>query len=294
VFLDSLQMSAHGNPDIQDRADANWSFLWRQRNTERPVMPVYGGIVRSACPLLADEVAATVLPGSGLHSPVNAAWLPITLPLTRFATSDGQIEWPLLQAGIRQAVMLGEQMLDQVYWPDPGQRADARLNRRLAVEICAIGDLVVRQGEDPTRLECLNWLVEAIGRIRGQLHEESQRIAAEHGAIPALQEADHVSQWSAGPHRESWHQRWEDALRRSAVRHRNLLVMSPYSLIPTGASSAPAFSDLLPAIGLADAWSFAAPADFHGWNAAEYRYFHRRARATIQGSHSASFVAAGV
>jgi hypothetical protein len=78
------------------------------------------------------------------------------------------------------------------------------------------------------------------------------------------------------------------------MRHRNLLVMSPYAIIPTDASPTADFSDLLPVIALADAWAFGAPPDFSGWTAAEYRHFHRRARATIQGSHSASFVAAGV
>lgn len=294
VFLDCLQMTAHGNPAVEQRADANWSFLWRQRGTERPIKPVYGGIVRSACPLLADEVATTVLPASGLHGPVNSAWLPITLPVTNFATPGGRIRWQQLGPAIRESLSIAEQILDQISWHEPDQQADARENRRLAICVTGLGDLVQRNGEDPTSLGCLRWLADVVARIRGELYDQSGRIAVETGAIPALEEANHVSQWSAGPHRESWRQRWDDAVRQSAVRHRNLLVISPYSIIPTRAQAAPAFSDLLPVIALADAWNFAAPPGFRGWNVTQFRHFHRRARATIQGSHSASSVAAGV
>jgi hypothetical protein len=294
VFLDNLQMAAHGNSVVEQRAEANWSFLWRQRGMARSLMPVYGGIARSACPLLADEVAATVLPGPGLQAPVGSAWLPVMLPMTKFATPGGQIRWQLLLPAIRRSLAIAEQMLDLVSWHATDQQADAWKNRRLAISVTGLGDLVQQKGEDPTSLECLRWLVEVVTRIRSELYEQSGRIAATAGAIPALGEANHVSQWNAGPHRDSWRRHWEVAVRQSAVRHRNLLVLSPYSIIPSGASAAPAYSDLLPVIALADAWSFAGPPDFRGWNVAQFRHFHRRARATIQGSHSASFVAAGV
>lgn len=293
VFLDSLQMEAHENPHIEQRASANWSFLWHQGDADRPVMPVYGGIVRSACPLLGDEVAATVLPGAGLYGPANSAWLPITLPVIDFATDDGRIRWRALRAAIRDAVAIADQMFDLLIWPHRGQRTDARENRRLAIEVTGIGDLIAQRGDDPTRLDCLKWLLSVMTRIRSELYEQSGHIAARQGAIPALEEANHVSQWSAGPHRESWSRYWEDALRRSAVRHRNLLVLSPYSVIPARQESNVAYSDLLPVIGMADAWSFASKPEFRGWNAAQFRHFHRRARATIQRPRTASFIAAG-
>jgi hypothetical protein len=294
VFLDSLQMITHSDVALEERAEANWSFLWRQRVAARPVLPVYGGIVRSACPLLADEVAATVLPGSGLHAPAHSAWMPIPMPVSAFVMPGGRIRMPLLVATIGEALLIAEQMLDRVCWHDPQQHIDARDNRRLAFCITGIGDLVLEKGDDPGSLDCLRWLAGIVTRIRVELHLQSRQIAARQGAVPALEKANHVSQWRAGPQRESWCQHWNAAVRNSALRHRNLLVMSPYAVIPADAPSTAAFSDLLPVIALADAWNFAAPPDFCGWTAAQYRHFHRRARATIQGSHSTSFVAAGV
>lgn len=294
VFLDSLQMQPHGSDEVVQRAEANWLFLWRQRSADRPVMPVYGGLVRSACPLLADEVAAAVLPGRGLHCPLDSAWLPIVLPLTNFATPAGKIRWRRLRSAIREVLVVVEQRFDQLDWPAPAQQNDARKNRRLAFEVTEIGDLVMRRGDDPGSLASLEWAAKTVGRIRSELRRESARIAAEFGAIPALAEANHVDQWTAGPHRDSWSRHWNNALRRSAVRYRNLLVISPYSVVPDDAASTAGFADLLPVIGLADAWTFAEPADFRGWSVAQFRHFHCRARATIQRSHTASFVAAGV
>jgi hypothetical protein len=294
VFLDSLQMSAHSNPAVDARAEANWAFLWRQRAVTRPVVPAYGGIVRSACPLLADEVAATILPGSGLNAPNCTAWLPITLPMTAFTTSSGRIRWTLLNQAIGQALALAEQMCGQVRWPDEQQKQDARDSRRLAIMVTGLGDIVQRRGDNPASLSCLRWLAGVVTRIRAELRAGSRKIAAQHGPIPALEQANHVGQWQAGPQRESWRRHWDEAVRHSALRHRNLLVISPYSVVPSAAPSTAAYSDLLPVLALADAWSFAAPPAFRGWEASQYRDFHRRARATIQGSHSASFVAAGV
>lgn len=294
VFLDSLQMSPHSNPAVDERAAANWLFLWRQRTANRPVAPAYGGIVRSACPLLADEVAATVLPDGGINAPNCTAWLPITLPMTAFATACGQINWASLTSAIGKALSLAEQLYGQVRWHDEQQQQDSRDNRRLAIVMAELGDIVMRRGDDPTSLACLRWLAGVVTRIRDELRTQSRMIARRDGPLPALEQANHVGQWQAGPQRESWRRHWDTAVRHAALRHRNMLVISPYSVIPSAAPSTVAYGDLLPVLAIADAWCFAGPSEFRGWDASQFRDFHRRARATIQGSHAASFVAAGV
>jgi hypothetical protein len=294
VFLDSLQMMAHRDARVVERAERNWTFLWRQRGRDRPVMPVYGGMVRSTCPLLSGEVAALVLPASGLHIPLDSAWLPIGLSLTKFASADGRIKWSLLSPALHRAVSLAEQLLERITWHDPQQQADARMNRRLAFCLSGLGDLVLTRGQDPADLNCLEQLAGVVDRVRREIYARSGSIAAQSGAMPALLQTSPVSGWKAGLQRDNWHRCWEAALRKSAVRHRNLLVMSPYSVLPRNAACGTGFADLLPLIALADAWSFASPAKFSGWNVAQYRHFHRHARAAIQGSQRASFIAAGV
>lgn len=293
VHLDCLQMADHHEPGVTERAAANWRFLWRQRGATRPVMPVYGGLVRSGCPLLSGEVASSILPVGGLHIPAGSAWLPIEVRLTRFADRHGGIDEQRLHAALGRTLVAADRLFDHLEWPCPRQRADALENRRIAFVLQGFGDLVRQSGRDPADLDCLRWLSHLAQGIRGELNAVSARLAGQSGPLPALS-MDAAGSWSVGAKRDAWNRRWRVALRKCAVRHRNLVVMSPYTVLPTDGACAPEFTDLLPLIAHADAWSFAGMPACRGWDAAQFRQFHRRAWAIIQGSHATSFVAAGV
>jgi len=294
VFLDSLQMDTHCSRRVEERAAANWTFLWRCRAMSGRVMPVYGGVVKSTCPLLSDEVATAVLPLTGLQVPPGSAWLSIDLTLTRFADSSGRLDEIRLHRALRKAVFVADALLEHQSWSCPLQRQDAVNNRRLAITVSGIGDLVVLRGEDPRNLACLDWLSRVLRDIRDHLCETSVRIAQQDGAVPALGAVHTVGGLPDGPHRDAWCSRFESAVRKAAVRHRNILAISPYAVLPTDRRCDTAFADLLPLIATADAWSFARPHFFTGWNVTQFSNFHRRARAIIQSSQAASFVAAGV
>jgi len=294
VFLDSLQMDAHCSRRVEERAAANWTFLWRCRAMGRRVMPVYGGVVRSTCPLLSDEVATAVLPLTGLQVPPDSAWLNMDLTLTRFMDNRGRLDENRLHRAVQRAVVVADELLEHQLWPCPLQCEDAANNRRLAVTVSGIGDLVVLLGEDPGDLGCLRRLNRILSDIRNHLCETSARLARQDGALPALGAVHSVGGLPDGPHRDAWCSRFEDAVSKAAVRHRNILAISPYSVLPTDVRCDTAFADLLPLIAAADAWSFARPHFFTGWNVTQFSNFHRRARAIIQGSQAASFVAAGV
>ncbi len=294
VFLDSLQMTRHCNQTVQDETDANWLFLWRQRKCDTPVLPAYGSTVRSACPLLSEEVAASVLPVAGVQVPSNTAWLPIEIPLTSFTDCRGRIEWRRLVPALADAVQIAEQVHDHLAWSCPPQHADAQLHRRLAFSLTGLGDLVLRRAWCPANLDSLNWLSDIVSRIRRELYAASALLAQKTGALPAFVRADPSIGLDDGPQREIWRSRWRSAVQESAVRHRNMLVLSPYSILPAAPDCQPEFTDLLPVIGHADAWSFASGADLSGWSIVEYQRFHRRAWAVIQGHNARSVVAAGV
>jgi len=294
VFLDSLQMTRHCNATVQAETDANWLFLWRQRASPAAVLPAYGGMVRSACPLLAEEVAASVLPVAGVQVPANTAWLPIEIPLTNFTNSVGDIEWRQLVLALTEAVQIAEQVHDLLVWSCPPQHADAHLHRRLAFSLTGLGDVVLRRTWCPADIDSLNWLSGVVMRVRRELYAASAKSAQKSGALPAFARADPSIGLSAGPQRDMWRSRWRSAVQEAAVRHRNMLVLSPYSVLPREPDCKPEFTDLLPVIRHADAWSFASPAGFPGWNIAEYQRFHRRAWAIIQRHNARPVVAAGV
>ncbi len=294
VFLDSLQMTRHCNPTVQDETEANWFFLWRQRKSPTPVLPAYGGMVRSACPLFSEEVAASVLPVTGVQVPANTAWLPIEIPLPSFTDSRGHIDWRRLVLSLSEAVIIADQVHDHLAWSCPPQYADAQLHRRLAFSLTGLGDLVLRRAWCPAKLDSLNWLSEIVMRIRRELYAASAKLAQKSGVPPAFARADPSIGLSAGPQRDIWRSRWRSAVQEAAVRHRNMLVLSPYAVLPAAPDCRPEFTDLLPVIRHADAWSFAFGADLSGWNIVEYERFHRRAWAVIQGHNARPVVAAGV
>jgi hypothetical protein len=91
VLLDRLQMTQHQNGQVRADSDTIWSFLWRNRQAQTPLMPAYGATVRTGCPLLSNEVASSVLSVSGLQVPTDSAWLPISLSLPQFASDAGEI-----------------------------------------------------------------------------------------------------------------------------------------------------------------------------------------------------------
>jgi hypothetical protein len=294
VVLDSLQMKHHDNSRVQEETEKNWSFLWRQRELENPLVPAYGAAVRTGCPLLGDEAAEAVLPAYGLQVPAGSAWLPIGLHLPRFADDKGQLGWPLLQSVLESCIDLGDQLLDVLSWTTACQRSDAMLNRRLAIVVSGVGDLVQLHGNDPGCLKCLQWVDGIMKRVRKILWDRSHVIAGQTGLLPALARADPSGGLCDHSHRQNWQRRWHLAVASSAVRHRNLLVMSPYSVLPEGSDETPGYTDLLPVLSHADAYAFDGQPALQSWNIGHFRKFHTRAWAVMQQQNARSLIAAGV
>lgn len=294
VFLDNLQMQCHRNERVAAVTADNWTYFWRDRHEAGRVMPVYGGHVRSACALLADEVAMTVAPGPGLLSPGHSAWLPVRTDLSALADERGEIDEDLLRSTVDAALTAAEQRFDSYRWPGRRRRADAYLNRRVALLVTGFGDLVERSGADPAGLPCLQAMQRLVRCIRQQLDQTSARLARRFGEVPALSRICPAASWFDGSHDRTWRTHFDAARRDAATRHRNLLAMSPYSVLPATKPASPDYIDLLPLIGAADAWSFAGVPQLPDWNVMHFKHFHRRARAVIQASHNVARIAAGV
>ena len=263
VVLDSLQMKHHENSRVQEETEKNWSFLWRQ-------------------------------PAYGLQVPTGSAWLPIRVHLPRFADDKGQVSWPLLQSALESCIDFGDQLLDVLSWTTACQRSDAMLNRRLAIMVSGIGDLVQLHGNDPGCLKCLQWVDGIMRRVRKILWDRSHVIAGQTGLLPALARSDPSGGLCDHSHRQNWQRRWHLAVASSAVRHRNLLAMSPYSVLPEGGDDTSGYADLLPVLSHADAFAFDGQPALHGWNIGQFRKFHTRAWAVMQQQNARSLIAAGV
>jgi hypothetical protein len=291
VELDNSHMDAGA---IDRCANSDWAALFARGSGPAPLWPVYDAAVRTRCPLLNNESSNALLPGSGIAVPSGTAWLPMEFDIGHFADAAGVLQYDVLEQAIHSCVELGDELFSLLSWPDEQQQADARLNRRLAVMLTGIGDLVLRRKADPANLACLRELDRLVGFIHNALWEKSRSLAAVSGPLPALEKQHPAGRWQDEQHCQDWTARWQKAMSTAQVRHRNLLVMSPYSVLPRHAPVHRDFIDLLPLIAHADALSFANPPAFHNWSTADFTVFHRRAWAVTQRRDAASFVAARV
>ncbi|MEQ8205732.1 MAG: hypothetical protein RIA65_06120 [Woeseia sp.] len=275
-------------------ASPAWTALYQQRTWRWGLRPVYGGDSRTRCPLLSDERTPVLSSANAIRVPTGSAWLCLELSICRFANRHGQIDSGKLVAALQQALDTADQLFDGLFWRDREQRRDAVSNRRIGFVLQGIGDLVQLRGADPADIQCLRYLDRLIAGIHECLWDRSHRLASTRGLLPALAARDPSRGVEAVEQRRNWQGRWHAALLSAAVRHRNLLVMSPYSVMPqSGAGDRRDYADLLPLLAHADACSFAPAMDFSGWSISEFKNFHCRAHAILQRRNAATFVAAG-
>ena len=256
-------------------------------------LPAMASGIRSRCPLLTAETPTSLLPVSGIAAPAGSAWLSLVVDLVSFAESDGRIRKDALFSALDTCVVAGDELLDVLSWVCPRQSADARRNRRLAILLVGIGDLVSMAGDDPASLHCQYRLDELLGAIHDHLWCRSGELARRIGPLPALTEHQPSADWRDERHRNAWVRRWHDAVQRSMVRHRNLLVLSPYSLLPRSGHAGSGFADLLPLLAHADALAFSGHARFGAWCGADVKAFLDRMSAEVGRFNAAALIATG-
>ena len=199
-----------------------------------------------------------------------------------------------MSVALDAAVETGDTLFDLLVWLDDDQRTDAWLQRRVVVLLSGIGDLVARRGEDPADIDCLRRIDRQVAAIREGLRQRSHQLASIAGALPALAERQPGADWTDGGHWRTWRRRWQKAFEETMLRHRTLLVMSPYAVLPSEPRVSSAYADLLPALAHADALAFAGGAAVSHWNLNEFRGFHQRVLGVVERQNAASFVATGV
>ncbi len=86
----------------------------------------------------------------------------------------------------------------------------------------------------------------------------------------------------SGRLRDGWLQRWREAVDSAAQRHRNLVVLSPWSLFPEGGAAPYGYANLVPLLRYADACALPPPPNIAGWSLGEFVNFHRQVMAVLQ------------
>lgn len=262
-----------------------WKQLWKL--AERgPVRAAFAPVVSSGCPLLAAEAAPAIQPLIGLQAPAGSAWVAAQIYLPDFVGDRGAMQTDALEFALGAALEAADALHDATRWATAQARHDAWLNRRLAIELTGIGDLVERRGLDPRQLACLTQLDELCAWSKSVLVARSRALCAAADMLPALRDSDPQRWLPAASVHDSWRECWQRAVVRHAVRNRNLLVMSPWSVLPCSGKDLAAYLDLLPLLVHADAFAFAGPADRVELNFNYFINLHQRARAVFERSRA--------
>ena len=258
----------------------NWKQIWDLRTT-RSVNLLCAPYVMSPCRLLPAEPANCLIPGSALQAPMGSAWVACGIDVTELTRADGSIALATLDDAVRDAVQKGEAVHSCTRWPTARQRHDGWLNRRLAIDLRGIGALVRLRGQDPGSFEVLKEMAALLGRVRRTAQDESRRIAMTAGHVPAIEQANLAHSLPGGDLRDGWSKRWQLEVESSAVRHRNLVVLSPWSLLPPGEADL-RHAHLLPLLRYADTCSLGSVPKLDHWTLREFRNFHQQATAALQ------------
>jgi hypothetical protein len=278
-----------GRPTRED-CEQFWLQLWQLRDTSE-MRAACASMVSSPCPLLSAEVATNILPSIGVQVPAGTAWVPMRLDLGRFADARGHVQESALEYALHCCIEVGDVLHDLMRWPTAMMRHDAWQNRRLAILVTGIGDLAVRRQLDPQQFRCLQSLDELLCWVKQTLHTRSRQIARETSCLPALDLGDPSSLVCGRDVRDDWQIRWRHAVDQGAVRHRNLMVLSPWSLFPADQPADMRYADLLPLVAYGDACAFSRSATLGHWNINEFKSFHQRAWAALQQRDAAALIA---
>lgn len=272
IVLDStaMQKAVRAGCTVSDRT---WQQLWQLRR--EPVFSAFWPTVSSACPLLCAEPAADVIPALGLQSPGQAAFLHRALDLSRYIGDRNAIDLRGLEETVAMTIDEAELLHDVTVWPTPAMQQDAWFNRRIAIRVTGIGDAVRARGLDPESHATLRELNTLLSRIRHYAEKHSRRIAKFCEPLPAIAATDPCAHFAAPTLRDEWQQRWQRAVERSGLRHRNLIVISPWSVFPR-TSADYRYANLLPLLTHADACEFRSRRRLCDWSAARFVDFHKR------------------
>lgn len=269
-------------------ADTIWHDLWHLRST--PVRSAFWPTVRSACKLLSPEQGTGIVPGCGLQAPDQSAWVRAELDLRAFADGAGCVDVAEMTAAVASLMDEADDAIDTASWATSAMQHDAWYSRRLAIVPVGIGDIAKRRGLDPERHRSLASMRELLSAIRLAVKSRSRMSAMRHERLPSLTASNPCLHLPAGARESCWEQRWHTALERQALRHRNLLALSPWSLFPRGSADF-RYANFLPLLTYADACEFRRTVSLATWTVRQLKLFHCRAWALNNAVMSSAIIA---
>jgi hypothetical protein len=253
--------------------DGFWLQLWRLR-CEQQVTVALWPILRGPSALMPTERAGNIEPVSGLQVPTESAWFAASLQLRDLLTPDAALDEAKTTTVLVDMLASLDAAHENAEWPTPAMQQDAWLNRRLAVHVEGAGNVIDDLRLDPAAPASRKAVREMLQRIRRTLKVLTRQMARQGQLLPAIEVSNPVRGLAAGPARDRWELRWQHAVARGAVRHRNLLAMSPWSLFPDNCADRRYFG-LATLLSEADSCLFRGRPSLLDWNPKDFKYFYQ-------------------
>jgi len=263
-----------------------WQRLWEMRDLA-PIAAVLPAVVSSPCPLLPDEAASAVVVRMRAQVPEDSAWATLDVDLCSHLANDGELRLASLDAALRACVAEGERRHDAGNWSNDAQRHDSRLNRRLAIFVRGWGDVIAKRQIDPSSIAALRDVRTIADHVLQTLADASRAMAEQNGYCPALD----VAGAGALRHGQEMDARWRRAVADNALRHRNLLTLSPWDVFPRHERADLQYLNLLPVLACANSVSYRRDVDISHWNVNEFKSFYTRVGAILRHSRDVSLIA---
>jgi hypothetical protein len=263
-----------------------WQRLWEMRDLA-PITAVLPAVVSSPCPLLPDETASAVIVPMRSQVPEDSAWISLEVDIAKYLDGEGELRFALLDAALRGRVEEGERRHDETSWPSEVQRHDSWLNRRLSVFVRGWGDVIAEREVDPTSIAALRDVRLIASHVAKTLAGASRAVAERNGYCPAVD----VAGARVFRHGSEMDARWRRAVADNALRHRNLLTLSPWDVFPRHEPADLRYLNLLPILDCANSVSYRRDVDICHWNANEFKSFYTRVGAILRRSSDVSLIA---
>lgn len=246
---DALMRPLCGAASAAEEHAVLWRWLTTVAHRDPGVHLLFERSTRPPCTLSVGEPGGTALPISLFEVGEDTAWLVIRLHLGALLADVGTAPVHLRRL-LRLLLRFADNLIEQLPWPGPLPAEDALVNRRLALHLVGLGDLVDDWQLDPADFATLRRIMRWYRLIRRILLHESHLLARERGPFPGLE----LRELGLRLRRSFGMSRARQLLRRVGLRHRHLLVLSPYDVFPARRPRlAPvSYLDLLPVLRFGD------------------------------------------
>ena len=144
------------------------------------IRPVPMTAVRPLSALHNAERGQAAMPHALFEVPAGTAWLLLDVDVRKLGRpATGR-------RLLRYTLRFADNLIDAVNWPLPALRLDALLNRRVALRLIHVGDLLISAGLQPGSAGAFMWLQRQLQFVRRCIIHESMLLARRRGPFPDL------------------------------------------------------------------------------------------------------------